>query len=162
MLKLFSACLITAVAMCTAISQGLPCDLIHSLNITAGIKYLNGSIFHEGFEYTKDQYGSVNEIILRDNTIKQVETHLRGCMCKIISDMPCLPFCCPPGFVKKGVFSECELFDHDIILNTSNTGSDQINAKENFRLVQTPKCDKSFNVDNDEDEWSLLMVILLI
>lgn len=140
----------------------LSCDLLHSINITDGIKYPNGSIFHDGNEYTQEDYGFVDEITVMDHSRKSVDKHLRGCICHSKFSMNCLPLCCPPGFAKKDNFdSKCENSDNDIILDTSSTGTNKINGKaleENYRLVQGVACEKKFYLDS-EDQWTLLKVI---
>lgn len=88
--------------------EQLPCHFLDSVNITAGFRQSDESIFFEGVAYPKDKYSTVNFILIDGKKRITVDPHIRGCTCAITR---CLRLCCPPGTQwKKGNGSSfCEV-----------------------------------------------------
>lgn len=137
----------------------LPCHFFESVNITSGsFQYENGSISHNVLIFDNGTYGYTDKIYLNDYTIQSVEEHLRGCVCGLKTLKPCLPFCCPENFIKKGKSSICEPFKHEPILNSSNTrNSRKIDILNNFKIIQGRECDDF----EQNSAWELQEVYLI-
>ena len=139
-------------------SQDLPCHYQQSVNISGGILHANGSIFHDHYEYTKENYAHVGG---PDYSHRKVEEHLRGCICKLNLVKPCLPFCCPPNEIRRGDhFADCEKSGYMVMLNTSYTKKEKINVSEKYTMVHRPPCEAHL-LEEDETllkSWKLLEV----
>lgn len=86
------------------INRELPCDIIDSINITAGILLPNENITFNGIEYSKDQYVEVDYILRNGVDRINVDSHIRGCICNL---KPCIRLCCPhSSFAESMEFSE--------------------------------------------------------
>lgn len=143
-------------------AKELPCNFHQSVNISGGIEFPNGSIFHEGHEYSIENYGIVQEIILPDYSIKSVKEHIRGCYCLLKSAKPCVPFCCPPGFIRKGDHSsDCKPSNHEVFLKANNTEKGKnIRVKDEFTIIYKEQCEAYLLEDDMEssEHWKLLSV----
>lgn len=73
-----------------------PCSFFDTVNITDGIKLNNGSIFHDGITYAKDQYKYFNYIYSRPNIKNSTSPHIRGCFCHY---RICVRSCCAKGYL---------------------------------------------------------------
>lgn len=81
----------------SAASHGLPCHILDSVDITSGLRQPDGSVLFGGIMYSKDQYATVDYIVV--DGVKKFDdlSHIRGCACHI---RPCLRFCCPFGVLR--------------------------------------------------------------
>lgn len=88
---------------------------------------------------------------------------IRECICEISESKPCIPFCCPPGEIKKKDFARnCELYEHEVYLNTSNQiGYVESRIEDKFRIVDGRACSRSFYLIDEIDSWILLEVCYL-
>ena len=148
--------LFVSVHNCAKIS--LPCHFLESINITNGLEQLNGSYSFDGQMFPSGTYGYTDKIYLHDHSNETVKEHLRGCICGGETLKPCISFCCPENYIKKEGSENCEIYEHEPIINSSNTEKyDQINVAKDYKIIHGRKCD-SFAINESGDEWKFLNV----
>lgn len=112
------------------INRELPCDIIDSINITAGI-LLNGNITFNGIEYSKDQYAEVDYILKNGVDRTNVEPHIRGCICLKLF---CIRLCCPYGS-----FDESMEFGEEVKCHENETAkniqSEVLNENDEINIL---------------------------
>uniref|UniRef100_A0A034W0F2 G-protein coupled receptor Mth2 n=1 Tax=Bactrocera dorsalis TaxID=27457 RepID=A0A034W0F2_BACDO len=91
-LLLFGVCLLFGNAQ-SALSEIPNCVFEDTVNLTASTKFGNGSYLHEGLLVPAHLTGRYDYIELYDGERKQVEPHVRGCVCQL---KKCVRFCCHP------------------------------------------------------------------
>lgn len=134
------------------LSRELPCQFLDSINITAGVKQNDESIFYENVTFSKNQYAKINYIIENGSSRIIVEPYLRGCLC---NNRPCIRLCCPYGTfsdptVKQG--RKCR--SHEAAKEYESTIIDEYNQEHNvildhyFSYVDDRPCSK-FYLAND-------------
>ena len=117
-------------------------------SLTCGNQQLKDkNITHNGLEHPYGSYGN----------------QIQECVCELGESKPCIPFCCPPGYIKKENFAtSCEPYEHVVYLNTSNQiGYVENRIEEKFRIVDGRSCSKSFYAKDEIDSWLLLEVLKL-
>ena len=144
------------------------CNFLESVNITGAKIFANGSAIFEGQEYLNGSYGDFNDSLFESvDAANKNKTHLRGCICDLEGSKPCLPFCCPEGFIKNSKHGLLcfSYVDNDFKMNTSNKENPkQITVKDNYKIVQGDSCGEDFyqyHVFNSE-KWELFEVSLLV
>ena len=77
---------------------------------------------------------------------------------------PCLPFCCPPNYIKKEHPNrECVYYKHDVLLNTSNNRRyEEFVVTDEYNMIIGKSCDlpKMYRLEDNVDEWWLFKVFL--
>uniref|UniRef100_A0A0K8U0G7 Putative G-protein coupled receptor Mth-like 4 n=1 Tax=Bactrocera latifrons TaxID=174628 RepID=A0A0K8U0G7_BACLA len=91
-LLLFGVCVLFGNAR-SALSEIPNCVFEDTVNLTASTKFGNGSYLHEGLLVPAHLTGRYDYIELYDGERKQVEPHVRGCVCQL---KKCVRFCCHP------------------------------------------------------------------
>lgn len=117
----------------------LPCEFEDSINITDGQVLSGGSILHNGIEYTKQQYDTVNYRLVNNVKRIKVDAHLRGCPCNV---QTCLRLCCPLGeFVnmsklKRGtILQEIPCYHHESAKNYHSEVFDQNSHQSHVEIL---------------------------
>ena len=138
----------------------LPCHFHESVNITDGFEHENGSISHNGHLFHIGSYWYSDQVYLHDSTIETVEEHLRGCVCGLETSKPCVPFCCPENYLKRGdSYLMCEKYNHKLIVNSSNVeGYHEIDVMEDYTPIHRV-CETYELPSEDVDFWKLQKVI---
>ncbi|XP_050741866.1 G-protein coupled receptor Mth isoform X2 [Drosophila biarmipes] len=139
------------------------CDFFETVDISAGHKFPNGSYLYDGLLVPAELTGRYDFRILPDDSKEKVQSHIRGCVCKL---KPCVRFCCPHNHImKEGVCSKTmsqeELKEHDPYLNvTLQDGSVVTRHFKNELIVQWDlpmPCENMFYLDNEfeTDQYTL-------
>lgn len=139
----------------------LPCDYQHSVNIVGGTFHSNGSVTFDGQEYRNGSYGLFRDSLYRsmDYISDKNRTILRGCFCHLKNHKPCLPFCCPNGFLKReDSLNECQPYIREMYLKTDY--DKKFRVMDKYRVVQGASCGphNRLNTRLGFDEWKLLDV----
>jgi len=145
------------------------CDFFDTVDISAGQRFPNGSYLYDGLLIPAELTGIYNSRILPDESKEKVESHIRGCVCKLKT---CVRFCCPHNHIMRGGvcsknMTEEELEEHDPYLNvTLKDGSEVTRHFKDELIVQWDlpmPCEDMFYLDNrDEmDQYTLFEVCLL-
>lgn len=143
-------------------TEGLPCGINQSTNITGAFIHSNGSAIFQSQVYPEGSYGQFHNSLFEEvSEINKNATHLRGCFCHL-RGKPCLPFCCPPGFVKRSGGETCYDYTHEPYVKTSSRVDRKvIKARDKFRLVHGVPCCSNATLSNDVD-WELFDVSLVV
>ncbi|XP_070853113.1 G-protein coupled receptor Mth isoform X1 [Drosophila suzukii] len=139
------------------------CDFFDTVDISAGQRFPNGSYLYDGLLIPAELTGIYNSRILPDESKEKVESHIRGCVCKLKT---CVRFCCPHNHIMRGGvcsknMTEEELEEHDPYLNvTLKDGSEVTRHFKDELIVQWDlpmPCEDMFDLDNrDEmDQYTL-------
>lgn len=141
-------------------TDGTPCGSNQSINITGAVIHSNGSANFNGQVYPSGSYGHFQNAQFEEvDEANKNRAHLRGCFCRL-KGKPCLPFCCPVGFVRRENSENCYGYTHEEYVNTSNLADRKvIRARDKFRLVQGVPCinDTGYILSKDV-EWELFDV----
>ncbi|KAH8327304.1 hypothetical protein KR074_009750 [Drosophila pseudoananassae] len=70
------------------------CHFYDTVKLTSSQRSQNGSYFYQGVEIPPDQTGEYSYIMLPDGKREPVQSHWRGCVCKLKT---CIRLCCPPN-----------------------------------------------------------------
>lgn len=76
-----------------ALSEISNCVFEDTVNLTSSTKFTNGSYLYEGLLVPTHLTGQYDYIEMYDGERKQVESHVRGCVCQL---KKCVKFCCHP------------------------------------------------------------------
>lgn len=130
-----------------------PCSFQESINITDGIKYLNGDIQYDDILYTPDNYGIYEYEYLNATYKSKVEPHFRGCICTFKS---CIQFCCPRGqaFQVGGICADDPLYNI-----SADSLREEAKYYQKYGVVYIKPCSTGYFLQPDEadyDEWHLL------
>lgn len=72
-------------------TEEIPCKLQDTVDISSGSQDISGNFHHEGTVYQNGTFTEVNYILQNLTNKIQVETQVRGCICKY---KPCIRICC--------------------------------------------------------------------
>ncbi|XP_016969198.1 G-protein coupled receptor Mth isoform X2 [Drosophila rhopaloa] len=158
--------LVFATALLLVVEHGdadIPnCDFFDTANITSAQKLSNGSYLYENLVIPVHLTGEYDYKLLPDDSKEKVESHLRGCVCKL---KPCVRFCCPHNHIFD--YGEClegteeDMESLDPFLNlTLNNGSVVKRHFKNEFIVQWDlpmPCESTFYLDSrdEADKYTL-------
>jgi hypothetical protein len=124
-----------------------PCNILDTINITAGFKDGSGKYYHDGIVYEIGTFGEFNYILNDNAEREEVDPHTRGCICMY---KPCLRVCCQGNHSR--------LCTKTSIIEVPTSKGEQmidLDAKEYGVLVGQP-CVELYKLERDE--WTFVQV----
>lgn len=138
-------------------SSDLPCDYLHSVNISDGQRDNDGRILHRGVSYDSINYASVDYSYDDARNRIAVAVHTRGCVCQVKN---CVWLCCKREEISyRGEYPTCSSFNDtdglvvEMINGTNVEENVDLITRENiFLMVFEGSCDL---FDAKPNEWKM-------
>lgn len=145
-----------------SVSSQLPCDFLHSVNISNGKRDDSGGILHDGVYYEEINYATVDYSYDNGGKRITVSVHTRGCVCQV---MNCVWLCCVADFVDyDGDYPTCSAFNVtsqlmvDMIDDNGETEQVDLNKKSDiFKVIWRESCGP---YDAKPHEWNMNSVMM--
>ncbi|XP_062550723.1 G-protein coupled receptor Mth2-like isoform X2 [Armigeres subalbatus] len=135
----------------------LPCEFLHSVNISDGKRDSSGGILHNGVYYKQINYASIDYSYDDDGRKIVVPKHTRGCVCQV---MNCVWLCCTADFVSyRGDYPSCSALNasNQLIVNmiddTGGTQTVNINTRSDIFMAIWKESCRAY--DAKPDEWNM-------
>nr|XP_019931980.1 G-protein coupled receptor Mth2-like isoform X2 [Aedes albopictus] len=135
----------------------LPCDFLHSVNISGGWRDENGGVSYNGVYYNEINYAMVDYSYDDDGRMIPVPVHTRGCVCQVVT---CVWLCCLSEFVSyDGDYPTCSVFNNTsqlIVKMIDGTGGTELmdlyKKGDIFKAIWMQSCT---SYEAQPYEWSL-------
>ncbi|XP_062708341.1 G-protein coupled receptor Mth2-like isoform X3 [Aedes albopictus] len=135
----------------------LPCEFLHSVNISGGRLDDSGGILYNGVYYKDINYATVDYSYDDDGRKIPVPVHTRGCVCQVV---PCVWLCCLAEFVSyDGDYPTCSAFNDtdqlivEMINGTDGTEQVDLYQKDDiFKAIWKESC---ATYDAKPHEWNM-------
>ena len=141
-----------------------PCFFFHTVNVTDGQRFDNGSYLYDGVIIPHKYIGVYNYIYTDLTVAVRVAPHLRGCICKMKS---CINFCCPFGQIYSSNATCIDMpndakWPTELNMTQSDGSLKTVNVLKQYAVVHFRPCENMYILDPvnspEYDGWEIFSV----